>query len=112
MSSFVGKSVGRLICLVLQGAAAVGVKSKTHAVVAAVKVVPNISCSSATQKMLLFVQRASSELSAYQKKIHPIDDHVGIALAGLASDGRLLRLVDIFKFRKGHPSSIALTFDE
>jgi 20S proteasome subunit alpha 6 len=47
------------------------VKSKTHAVVAAIK-------------------RASSELSAYQKKIHPIDDHVGIAIAGLASDGRLL----------------------
>lgn len=56
---------------VKQGAAAVGVKSKTHAVVAAIK-------------------RASSELSAYQKKIHPIDDHVGIAIAGLASDGRLL----------------------
>ena len=32
-----------------------------------------------------------SELSAYQKKIFPIDDHVGCSIAGLTSDGRLLR---------------------
>ena len=34
-----------------------------------------------------------SELSAYQKKIFPIDDHVGCSIAGLTSDGRLLRCV-------------------
>ncbi|XP_065843573.1 proteasome subunit alpha type-1-like [Oscarella lobularis] len=56
---------------VKQGAATVGLKSKTHAVVVAIK-------------------RAASELSVYQKKIYPIDDHVGISIAGLASDGRLL----------------------
>ena len=32
-----------------------------------------------------------SELSAYQKKIFPIDDHVGCSIAGLTSDGRSLR---------------------
>jgi len=32
-----------------------------------------------------------SELSAYQKKIFPIDDHIGCSIAGLTSDGRLLR---------------------
>ena len=38
-------------------------------------------------------QRAASELSAHQKKILPIDDHVAVAIAGLTSDARLLRLV-------------------
>ena len=32
-----------------------------------------------------------SEFSAYKKKIFPIDDHVGCSIAGLTSDGRLLR---------------------
>ncbi|XP_071476834.1 proteasome subunit alpha type-1-like [Diadema antillarum] len=56
---------------VKQGSATVGLKSKTHAVLVALK-------------------RASSELSSHQKKIIPIDDHVGIAIAGLTSDARLL----------------------
>lgn len=56
---------------VKQGAATVGIKSKTHVVLVALK-------------------RASSELSAYQKKILPIDDHLGISLAGLAADARIL----------------------
>ncbi|XP_071942529.1 proteasome subunit alpha type-1-like [Antedon mediterranea] len=56
---------------VKQGSATVGLKSKTHAVVVALK-------------------RASSELSAHQKKIIPIDDHVGVSIAGLTSDARLL----------------------
>lgn len=41
--------------------------------------------------MLFNIQRAPSELSAYQKKILPIDDHVGAAIAGLTADARLLR---------------------
>lgn len=56
---------------VKQGSATVGLKSKTHAVLVALK-------------------RAPSELSAYQKKILPIDDHVGVAIAGLTADARLL----------------------
>ena len=55
---------------VKQGSATVGVKSKTHVVLVALK-------------------RASSELSAHQKKILPIDDHLGISLAGLTADARI-----------------------
>ncbi|KAJ8948326.1 hypothetical protein NQ318_019310 [Aromia moschata] len=53
------------------GSATVGLKSKTHAVLIALK-------------------RASSELSAYQKKIISIDDHIGITISGLTADARIL----------------------
>ncbi|KAJ8969109.1 hypothetical protein NQ314_001919 [Rhamnusium bicolor] len=53
------------------GSATVGLKSKTHAVLIALK-------------------RASSELSAYQKKIINIDDHIGITISGLTADARIL----------------------
>lgn len=56
---------------VKQGSATVGLKSRTHAVLVALK-------------------RAPSELSAHQKKILPIDDHVGVSIAGLTADARLL----------------------
>ncbi|XP_012269932.1 proteasome subunit alpha type-1 [Athalia rosae] len=56
---------------VKQGSATVGLKNKTHAVLIALK-------------------RASSELSAYQEKIIPIDSHMGITLAGLTADARML----------------------
>lgn len=56
---------------VKQGSACVGLKSKEHAVLVALK-------------------RAPSELSAYQKKVLPIDDHCGVAVAGLTADARLL----------------------
>lgn len=56
---------------VKQGSATVGLKSKDYAVLVALK-------------------RSSSELSSYQKKIIPIDDHVCVSIAGLTSDGRLL----------------------
>ncbi|GAB1603594.1 proteasome subunit alpha type-1-like [Argonauta hians] len=56
---------------VKQGSATVGLKSQTHAVLVALK-------------------RAPSELSAHQKKIIPIDDHVGISIAGLTADARLI----------------------
>lgn len=36
------------------------------------------------------VQRNAEELSSYQKKVIGIDEHVGLALAGLASDARVL----------------------
>ncbi|XP_043266709.1 proteasome subunit alpha type-1 [Venturia canescens] len=53
------------------GSATVGLKNKTHAVLIALK-------------------RASSELSAHQKKIIPIDKHMGITIAGLTADARML----------------------
>lgn len=53
------------------GSATVGLKSNTHAVLIALK-------------------RASSELSAYQKKIINIDDHIGITISGLTADARIL----------------------
>ena len=56
---------------VKQGSATVGLKSKTHAVLVALK-------------------RASSELSAYQKKIMPLDDHMGMSIAGLTADAKSL----------------------
>lgn len=56
------------------GSATVGLKSKTHAVIIALK-------------------RATSELSAHQKKIIPIDNHIGISIAGLTADARILRLL-------------------
>lgn len=54
-----------------QGSAAVGLVSKNHVVLAALK-------------------RNAEELGSYQKKIIKIDDHMGVALAGLAPDGRVL----------------------
>ena len=56
---------------VKQGSCAVGVTSRTHVVMATLK-------------------RAPSKLSAHQKKIYHIDNHVGIAISGLTADARLL----------------------
>jgi len=56
---------------VKQGSATVGLKSFDYAV-------------------LLALKRSTSELSAHQKKIFTIDDHVGISIAGLTADARVL----------------------
>lgn len=56
---------------VKQGSAVVGVRSKDCAVLVALK-------------------RASEELASYQKKIIRVDDHIGIAIAGLTSDARVM----------------------
>jgi len=56
---------------VKQGSATVGLKSATHVVLVALK-------------------RAPSDLSAHQKKILHIDEHCGIAIAGLTADARIL----------------------
>uniref|UniRef100_T1DEP2 Proteasome subunit alpha type n=1 Tax=Psorophora albipes TaxID=869069 RepID=T1DEP2_9DIPT len=53
------------------GSATVGLKNKDYAVLIALK-------------------RASSELSSYQKKIIEIDDHLGISIAGITADARIL----------------------
>ncbi|KAF2155870.1 N-terminal nucleophile aminohydrolase [Myriangium duriaei CBS 260.36] len=72
---------------VKQGSVVVGIVSKTHAVLAALK-------------------RNAEELSSYQKKIIPIDSHYGVALAGLASDGRVLS-----NFMRQQSLSSRLTYD-
>lgn len=55
-----------------QGSVALGLRSKTHALVAS-------------------LSRSPSQLASYQKKVHLIDDHMGMAFAGLISDARVLR---------------------
>lgn len=56
---------------VKQGSAAIGLKSKTHVVIAAIK-------------------RTTDELASYQRKVFKVDDHIGVAVAGLTADGRVL----------------------
>jgi len=56
---------------VKQGSAVVGLRSKTHSI-------------------LLALKRSLGELASYQQKMYRIDDHVGIAIAGLTSDARVL----------------------
>ncbi|KAF2085760.1 N-terminal nucleophile aminohydrolase [Saccharata proteae CBS 121410] len=72
---------------VKQGSVVVGVVSKSNVVLAALK-------------------RNAEELSSYQKKIIPIDSHYGIALAGLASDARVLS-----NFMKQQSLGSRLTYD-
>ncbi|TKX27485.1 putative proteasome subunit alpha type-6 [Elsinoe australis] len=72
---------------VKQGSVVVGLVSKTHSVLAALK-------------------RNAEELSSYQKKIIPVDAHYGVALAGLASDGRVLS-----NFMRQQSLSSRLTYD-
>lgn len=40
--------------------------------------------------LLCSQQRSTGELASYQKKLIRIDDHIGIAIAGLTSDARVL----------------------
>lgn len=56
---------------VKQGSATIGLKNRDCAILAALK-------------------RSTSELSAHQKKIIPIDQHVGMSIAGLTADARIL----------------------
>ncbi|XP_076925069.1 proteasome subunit alpha type-1-B-like [Bidens hawaiensis] len=56
---------------VKQGSAAIGLRSNTHVVLAC-------------------VNKANSELSSHQRKIFKVDDHIGVAIAGLTADGRVL----------------------
>jgi len=71
---------------VKQGSVVVGLVSKTHAVLVALK-------------------RNAEELSSYQKKIIAIDEHLGLSLAGLASDARVLS-----NFMKQQSLSSRLTY--
>jgi 20S proteasome subunit alpha 6 len=73
---------------VKQGSASVGVKNKTHAVLAC-------------------IQRSASELSGYQRKVFDLDEHVGVAVSGLTSDARSL-----CRFLRGECSSERWAFDQ
>ena len=74
-----------------QGSVVVGIASKTHTVLVALKVhSPPPTTTKTTTLTLNPIQRNAEELSSYQKKIIGIDEHFGIALAGLASDARVL----------------------
>ncbi|POS87884.1 putative proteasome subunit alpha type-1 [Erysiphe pulchra] len=72
---------------VKQGSVVVGIVSKTHAV-------------------LVVLKRNAEELSSYQKKIIAVDEHLGLALAGLASDARVLSNI-----MRTQCSTSRLTFD-
>ncbi|PNH05265.1 Proteasome subunit alpha type-1-A, partial [Tetrabaena socialis] len=41
-----------------------------------------------THVVLATLKRSQSELSSFQRKVFKIDDHMGIAIAGLTGDGR------------------------
>lgn len=74
------------------GSATVGLKSKNHAVLIALK-------------------RASSELSAHQKKIIEIDHHIGITIAGLTADARVLSRymrTECLNYRYSHDTYLPL----
>ena len=40
--------------------------------------------------MLATVNRTQGELSAALKKVFKVDDHLGIAMAGVTADGRIM----------------------
>jgi 20S proteasome subunit alpha 6 len=46
--------------------------------------------NSDTYAILLALKRSTSELSAHQKKVIPLDSHVGMSIAGLTADARIL----------------------
>jgi 20S proteasome subunit alpha 6 len=54
---------------------------------------------------IIDMQRNAEELSSYQKKIIAIDEHLGLSLAGLASDARVLS-----NFMKQQSLSSRLTY--
>lgn len=56
---------------VKQGSAVVGIRSDNHVVLATLK-------------------RSASDLASHQKKLYEIDEHLGVAIAGLTADARVL----------------------
>ena len=83
---------------VKQGSACVGARSDTHVV----RVHASVSSRSALRRaaarltrlafrssaqVLAALKRSPGELASYQQKVFRIDDHIGVALSGLTSDG-------------------------
>ncbi|CAM0134886.1 unnamed protein product [Umbelopsis sp. WA50703] len=73
---------------VKQGSAAVGLRGKDYAI-------------------LLGLKRSSGELASYQKKLIKVDDHMGIAIAGLTSDAR-----DLSNFMRTEAMRSKMMFDQ
>lgn len=55
-------------------------------------------CLFKSKHQCLCVQRAQSELAAHQKKILHVDNHIGISIAGLTADARLLWWVSLSEY--------------
>ena len=49
-----------------------------------------LATQSDTHVVLATLNRAASELSSHQRKTFKVDDHLGIAMSGIISDGRSL----------------------
>ncbi|KEG11393.1 putative proteasome alpha 1 subunit [Trypanosoma grayi] len=76
------------------GSAAVGVKNREYVVLTALKRSP------------------VAELSSYQEKVFKLDDHVGMAIAGLVADGRVLARflrTESMNYRYMHDSNLPLS---
>ena len=58
--------------------------------------------------MLIYLKRSSGELASYQQKMFRIDDHIGIAIAGLTSDARVLRYKCLSIYRSENEASCHL----
>eukprot|EP01101_Sappina_pedata_P005918 TRINITY_DN2824_c0_g1_i1.p1 TRINITY_DN2824_c0_g1~~TRINITY_DN2824_c0_g1_i1.p1 ORF type:complete len:256 (-),score=98.18 TRINITY_DN2824_c0_g1_i1:80-847(-) len=51
---------------------------------------PVVALKSNTHAVLIALNRASSSLASFQKKIFKIDEHMGVGIAGLTADARVL----------------------
>lgn len=49
-----------------------------------------VGLKSADYAVLIALKRATSELSSHQQKILKVDDHIGISMAGITADARVL----------------------
>lgn len=49
-----------------------------------------VCLQSKTHAVLATLKRAQNDMSSYQRKMFKVDDHMGIAIAGLTADGRVL----------------------
>jgi hypothetical protein len=50
----------------------------------------HVCLQSKTHVVLATLKRAQNDMSSYQRKMFKVDDHMGIAIAGLTADGRVL----------------------
>lgn len=76
---------------VKQGSACVGAKSATHAVSMRACFMGFVaSLHDGVAQVIVGLMRTTSEMSSYQPKVFKVDEHMGIAIAGLTADARYL----------------------